>query len=219
MDSSDGSDMWWISVGANAASMRVVLECGSSDFDTFGRFGAQPTTSTYDWRGYTSGGEDNTVSNPSQGTHYIMVDYYSGGGSYSLTATITYNTADTTAPSVSISNLVNGATVSGTVTISFSASDANGISSRAIKIDGSTVSTSTSYSWNTAGVSNGAYTIRCEATDPSGNIGYDQHTVTVDNGGSSGNVLTSGVTATSSLSAQGAEEMWSIEVGSSITSM
>jgi hypothetical protein len=219
MDSSDGADMWWISVGANAASMRVVLECGSADFDTYGRFGSQPTTSTYDWRGYTSGGEDNTVSNPSQGTHYIMVDYYSGSGTYTLTATITYNSADTTAPSVSISSPSNGATVSGTVTISFSASDANGISSRAIKIDGSTVSTSSSYSWDTTGYSNGGYTIRCEATDPSGNTGYDQHTVTVDNGGSSGNVLTSGVTATGSLAAQYDTEMWTIEVGSSITSM
>jgi hypothetical protein len=185
--------MWYIDVGANAESMYVTLTCGSSDFDTYGRFGAEPTTSTYDWRGYTAGGEENTVSSPAQGRHYIMVQYYSGDDDYVLTATITYGApADTTAPTVSISAPANGATVDGTVTISFSASDANGISSRAIKIDGTTVSTSSSYSWDTTGYSNGQHTIRCEATDPSSNTGYDQHTVTVDNQVSTGDMNTGG---------------------------
>jgi hypothetical protein len=90
MDQADGSDMWFIDVGPSATSMRVVLDCPGSDFDTFGKFGSEPTTSSYDWRGYTSGGEDNTISSPQEGRHYIMVDWYSGGGAYTLTATITY---------------------------------------------------------------------------------------------------------------------------------
>jgi hypothetical protein len=69
--------------------MQVVMECGSADFDTYGKFNAQPTTSSYDWRGYTSGGEDNTVASPSVGRHYIMVDYYSGSGAYTLKVTLT----------------------------------------------------------------------------------------------------------------------------------
>ena len=64
MDSSDGSDMYWIEIAENAESMNVVLECGSADFDTYGKAGSEPTTSNYDWRGYTSGGEDNTISSP-----------------------------------------------------------------------------------------------------------------------------------------------------------
>jgi hypothetical protein len=72
--------------------MYVVLTCGTSDFDTYGKAGAQPTTSVYDWRGYTSGGEENTVTSPASGRYYIMVDYYSGSGAYQLTATITYGT-------------------------------------------------------------------------------------------------------------------------------
>ena len=220
MDSADGADMWWISVGANAASMRVVLDSGSADFDTYGRFGAQPTTSTYDWRGYTSGGEDNTVNSPAQGTHYIMVDYYSGSGPYTLTATITYNTVDTTAPSVSISNPSNGATVSGTLTISFTASDANGIASRAIKIDGSTVSTSSSYSWNTNAFSNGGHTILCEATDPSGNTGSDTHTVTVSNTVTDdGGLLTDGTGASGHMSETDSADMFWIDVGANALSM
>jgi hypothetical protein len=221
MNSADGSDMWWISVGANAESMRVVLTCGTADFDTYGRAGAQPTTSTYDWRGYTSGGEDNTVSSPASGTHYIMVDYYSGDADYSLTATITYAAVDTTAPSVSITNPSNGVTVSGTVTISFSASDANGISSRAIKIDGVTKSTSSSYSWDTTAYSNGAHTIQCTATDPSGNTGSDTHSVTVSNTAPSddGGELTDGVAASGHMDSADGSDMYWIDVDANALSM
>lgn len=82
------TEMWFIQVGASALSMRTVLTCGSADFDVYGRLGAEPTTSTYDWRGYTSGGEDVTFNSPGEGTWYIMVRSYSGTGSYELTVTI-----------------------------------------------------------------------------------------------------------------------------------
>jgi hypothetical protein len=82
------TEMWYIIVGDNAESMRTVLTCGSADFDVYGRLGAEPTTSTYDWRGYTSGGEDVTFNVPGEGTWYIMVRSYSGTGSYDLTVTI-----------------------------------------------------------------------------------------------------------------------------------
>ncbi|RLI54987.1 MAG: hypothetical protein DRP09_11405, partial [Candidatus Thorarchaeota archaeon] len=65
------TEMWTIEVEADALSMHSVLTCGSADFDLYGRLGAEPTTSTYDWRGYTSGGEDVTFDNPGAGTWYI----------------------------------------------------------------------------------------------------------------------------------------------------
>jgi hypothetical protein len=90
MDSTDGADMWWIDVPSGTTSMYVVLGiAGTGDFDDYGKFNAQPTTSVYDWRGYTSGGEENTVTSPSVGRHYIMVDYYSGSGAYTLKVTFT----------------------------------------------------------------------------------------------------------------------------------
>ncbi len=213
------TEMWTIDVGTNALSMYSVLTCGSADFDLYGRLGAEPTTSTYDWRGYTGGGEEVTTSNPGAGTWYIMVRSYSGTGSYGLTVTLTYGGSDTTAPSVSITSPSNGATVSGTVSISFSATDANGISSQRILVDGSQVSTSTSYNWDTTGYADGTHTIRCEATDPSSNTGYDQISVTVDNSGGGDNVLQDGVTETSSLAAQYATEMWTIQVDANCESM
>ncbi|MHA1247587.1 MAG: pre-peptidase C-terminal domain-containing protein [Candidatus Thorarchaeota archaeon] len=86
------TEMWTIQVDANCLSMHSVLTCGSNDYDLYGRLGAEPTTSTYDWRGYTSGGEDVTYDNPGAGTWYIMVRSYSGSGQYDLTVTLTYDT-------------------------------------------------------------------------------------------------------------------------------
>jgi hypothetical protein len=83
-----GSEMWTIAVPANTAAMDAVLTCGSADFDLYGRLGSAPTTSTYDWRGYTSGGEEVTTDLPGVGTWYIMVQVYSGSGAYSLTVTL-----------------------------------------------------------------------------------------------------------------------------------
>jgi hypothetical protein len=84
------TEMWTIAVDANAVSMYSVLTCGSADFDLYGRLGAPPTTSTYDWRGYTGGGEEVAFNNPGAGTWYIMVRSYTGSGSYGLMVTITY---------------------------------------------------------------------------------------------------------------------------------
>jgi hypothetical protein len=89
MDSADGADMWYIDVPSGVTSMYVVLTCGSADFDLYGKYNAQPTTTVYDWRGYTSGGEEVTVSSPAVGRHYIMVDYYSGTSAYTLVVTFT----------------------------------------------------------------------------------------------------------------------------------
>jgi hypothetical protein len=99
--------VWTIQVAANAVSMYSVLTCGSADFDLYGRLGAAPTTSTYAWRGYTSGGEEVTYNNPGAGTWYVMVRSYSGTGSYTLTVTITYGSAPST--------LENGVPVTGSL--------------------------------------------------------------------------------------------------------
>jgi len=175
LPSGDQSDMFYIDVAASAQSMYVALTCGSYDFDDYGKFNAEPTTSSYDWRGYTSGGEENTVTSPAQGRHYIMVNKYSGDGAYSLTATITYGGGDTTAPTVSVTAPTNGATVSGTTTISASASDNVGVTSVGFYIDSSLVSTDTSspysYSWSTTSYSNGAHSIYAKAKDAANNVG------------------------------------------------
>jgi hypothetical protein len=217
------TEMWYIDVGANCESMYSVLTCGSSDYDLYGRLGAEPTTSTYDWRGYTGGGEEVTYNNPGEGRWYIMVRSYSGSGAYELTVSLTYASSDTVPPTVSITNPANGATVSGTVSVTASASDNVGVTEVRFYIDGTYKATDSSspysYSWDTTGYSDGSHTVRATAYDAAGNNAYDQHTVTVSNGGGGGNELQNGVPVTSSLAAVHDTEMWTIEVAADATSM
>ena len=99
----------------------------------------------------------------------------SGGGS------------DTTAPTCSITSPANGSTLSGTVSVAVSASDNVGVTKTEFYINGGLVTTDTaspwSYSWNTANVANGLYTLAAKAYDAAGNCGTSTSlTVTVQNG-------------------------------------
>ena len=82
---------------------------------------------------------------------------------------------DTTPPSTSITAPSNGATVSGTVNVTASASDNVGVTSVDFYIDGGLASTDTSspysYSWNTSSVANGSHSIFSRAHDAAGNVG------------------------------------------------
>jgi hypothetical protein len=87
------------------------------------------------------------------------------------------------APKVTITNPVDGSTVSGIVTISVEATDKeDGPLIPDIYIDGVFVIHANSYDWDTASYSDGTYTIYAEAVDSGGKIGSNTITVTVDNG-------------------------------------
>ena len=178
------TEMWYIEVAANCEEMESILTCGNDDFDLYGRLGAEPTTSTYDWRGYTYGGEEVTVSNPGAGTWYIMVRDYSGSGDYELTVTLTYSGPDTVPPTISISSPSSGATVSEDVTVSWSGSDADsGIDYYEISIDsGSYVNTGTSTSYSYTNLADGSHTVTVRAWDNAGNSNTDSVTFNVEEG-------------------------------------
>jgi len=213
------TEMWTIAVAANALSMESILTCGSADFDLYGRLGAAPTTSTYDWRGYTSGGEEVTYNEPGAGTWYIMVRDYSGSSSYELTVTISYSSGDTTPPTVTINSPTNGATItSSSVTASWSGSDNVGISYYETRIDtGTWINKGTTTTHSYTGLADGSHSIDVRAWDAAGNSATDTNSFTVDT--SSSNVLTSGVPVTGTLSAVGQTEMWTIAVAANALSM
>jgi hypothetical protein len=100
----------------------------------------------------------------------------------------TPSTTDTTPPTTSVTAPANGATVSGTVTVSASASDNVGVTQMQLFIDGTLVASNTnatalSFSWSTASVTNGSHTIVSKAFDAAGNVGTSATvTVTVSNG-------------------------------------
>ncbi len=113
----------------------------------------------------------------------LSVTDSAGTQSSSLTGT----GKDVTAPTTQITAPANGATVSGTVTVTATASDNVGVTSMQIYIDGTQVaagtSSSLSYSWNTANASNATHTIYSKASDAAGNVGTSSTvTVTVNNG-------------------------------------
>src|SRR5262249_26584836 len=95
---------------------------------------------------------------------------------------------DTTAPTCSITSPAGGATVSGTVTITASASDNVGVTKVEIYVDGTLRVTDTAspytWSWDTTTFANSTHTITAKAYDAAGNIGQAANvTVTVSNGG------------------------------------
>ena len=92
---------------------------------------------------------------------------------------------DTLAPAVSIAAPTTGATVSGTVTVSVSASDNVGVTSVSIAVDGAVVCSFNaapfSCSWSTKTTGNGSHTIQATAKDAAGNSATAPATVTVSN--------------------------------------
>ncbi|MDF1538510.1 MAG: S8 family serine peptidase [Candidatus Thorarchaeota archaeon] len=99
---------------------------------------------------------------------------------------VTVNNGGTTnnPPVVTITAPANGATISGTTTISVTVNDEDTIVPD-IYIDGSYVTTAYTYNWDTTTYADGSHSIYAEATDTGGLSGDDTNTVTVDNGGSS----------------------------------
>lgn len=92
---------------------------------------------------------------------------------------------DAIAPVVSIKTPENGATVSGAVSVTVSATDNIGVSAVALSVDGTAVSNSTSSpftnTWNSATVSNGLHTLTVTARDAAGNKTSASVQVTVSN--------------------------------------
>jgi hypothetical protein len=98
------------------------------------------------------------------------------GSSAAVTVSIANQVAaDTVPPVVSLKNPANGAVVSGTVSITVSATDNAGAAGlrQSLYVDGALVASGTggslSYSWNTRKAASGAHSIKAVATDAAGN--------------------------------------------------
>jgi hypothetical protein len=102
---------------------------------------------------------------------------------------------DTTKPTVSISAPANGSTVSGTTTLSASASDNVGVTGVQFKVDGANLGAEDasgpySASWNTTSFSNGTHAVTATARDAAGNSTTSAPVnVTVSNAGPSAETI------------------------------
>lgn len=116
-------------------------------------------------------------------------DVYYGYGrinaSRAVYAALNAITSDTTAPLVTITSPADGAILSGTASISASATDNLGVTKMEILIDGAIVAQGTaatiSYSWNTLNYANGSHTIQARAYDAANNVGSASISVSVQN--------------------------------------
>lgn len=164
-----------INVPSGASNLVFDMSGGTGDADLYVRFGAQPTTSTYDCRPYASGSTEScSFAAPQTGTYYATVIGYSSFSGVSLVAN--YDTgAPNTAPVASFN-------------YSCTDLDCNFDASSSSDSDGSVAS----YSWNFGDGSNGSgqtdtnayatggdYTVTLTVTDNDGATDSTTQTVTV----------------------------------------
>lgn len=123
----------------------------------------------------------------SAGTHTLQAKAYDAAGNVGQSTAFSVTVVnDTTAPTASITSPAGSSTVSGTVTVNVSATDAMGVSKVELYVNGSLYATygSAPYSitWNTSSYANGTYTLQAKAYDAAGNVGQSSSvTVTVSN--------------------------------------
>ncbi|MEO1580580.1 MAG: S8 family peptidase [Pseudomonadota bacterium] len=85
---STGSELrFTIEVPAGASNLSFQIAGGSGDADLYVRFGAAPTTSTYDCRPYLNGNNETCdISNVQEGTYHVLVRAWSTFSGVTLTA-------------------------------------------------------------------------------------------------------------------------------------
>ena len=77
-----------VQIPAGASNLAITTSGGTGDEDLYVKFGATPTTSSYDCRPYVTGNSEScTVASPSTGTYYIMLNGYSAFSGVTLKAT------------------------------------------------------------------------------------------------------------------------------------
>lgn len=108
------------------------------------------------------------------GTNGLTVTAQDAAGN-TKTASLTVTLSDTTPPSVTMMAPSSGATVSGTITLSATATDNVGIAGVQFKLDGTNLGTEVlaapyALPWTTTTVPNGTHTLTAVARDAAGNI-------------------------------------------------
>jgi hypothetical protein len=133
--------------------------------------GSEDTTSPYQISWNTA-----SVANGAHAIRAVARDAAGNSATSSpVTVSVSNNTPDTTAPSVSLTAPAAGSTVTGTLTIAASASDNIGVTSVQFTLNGVNLGASDTaapyaIAWNTTGASNGSHVLRAVARDAAGNV-------------------------------------------------
>lgn len=154
-----------VSVTASATDNVAVTQV---EFVLDGVVQATDTTAPFAWSWNTA-----TASN---GAHALVAYAYDAASNVGASSTVNVTVSnDTTPPAASITAPANNATVSGTVSVTASATDNVGVTSVEFLLDGVVQSTDTTapyaWSWNAAAATSGAHTLSAKAWDAAGNGG------------------------------------------------
>jgi hypothetical protein len=165
-------------VASVSASVGAVTNSTSASFNLSGTDNVTATSAlTYkcslDNAAYAACTSPKAYTGLAAGAHSFNVEAIDEAGNVSSPANFSW-TIDTTPPTVSVTVPASGASVSGTLAVTASASDNVGVASVQFKLDGADLGSADttspySYSLNTATLSNGSHTVLAIATDTSGN--------------------------------------------------
>ena len=93
-----------ITVPSGQASLKISISGGTGDADLYVKLGAQPTSTSYDYRPYLTGNNESvSVTNPAAGDWYIGINGYQAYSGLSLTASYAAATSSCTSYSGSLS--------------------------------------------------------------------------------------------------------------------
>lgn len=207
--STGGELRYTLEVPSGASNLAFQIAGGSGDADLYVRFGAAPTTSTWDCRPYLNGNAETcSFATPSAGTWHVMVRAYQTFSGVSLTGS--YSTSSPNQPpNASFTSGTNDLTASFTDT----SSDPDGtIASRSWAFgDGGTSSaTNPSHTYASAGT----YTVTLTVTDDDGATDSASQSVTVTAPPAGPTPLTNGVPVTGLGASQGQELHFLLDVPS-----
>jgi len=215
LSASQGADLqYFMNVPSGASNLKFQITGGTGDADIYVRFGAKPTSSTYDYRPYVNGNEETvSVPSPSAGTWYVMIHAYSTFSGLTLNAsysTGSSNTAPTAGFTVSTTDL--------TASFSDTSSDSDGtISSWSWNFGDGATSTSQNPSHTYA--SAGTYSVSLTVTDNGGLTGSHSANVTVTAPASGSGQLTKGVAVSNLAATEGNSVNYYITVPSGASNL
>jgi hypothetical protein len=175
---------------AVSASVSIVgaLTVSSVQFQLDGgNLGAPDTSAPYSvsWNTTTTGNGSHTLTAVAR--DLLGVQYTSNSVTVTVSNAPPPPPPDTTLPTVSVTSPASGATVSGTTSVTASASDNVGVVGVQFRLDGFNLGAEDttapySVSWNTTGAANGSHTLTATARDAAGNSKTSTPvTVTVNN--------------------------------------
>jgi PKD repeat protein len=110
---------WTLAVPAGASNLKFTTAGGTGDVDMYVRFGAAPTTATYDCRPYTSGNAETcNIATAQAGTYYVMLRGYSAYSGVTLTGSYTTGGGGGTFTNATDVTITDNATVESSITVS-----------------------------------------------------------------------------------------------------